>query len=416
MSASDHLHDQAIKAFNQYMKVWEFEDFWTRSNTFTAALQFVTAARTRWPNDDKIRASISQIERVILKNKDYFDQFLTKDGVWADDYGWCGIASLAARDYIRRFPDSSQIVVCSGPYLTIAQKCWDNMKEIGWDAVDTAKPVPHGCRNRARNGNPGTKNTVTNAVFFILCVRLYVAVQAVGGLDATPYRTMAMQACRWFEKWFNSKYDYLQQPPNGPSDARLIQERPIASPDYERKTDPTWEAGWVWMGDQGLMLAGLAEYVTSIPDPSLVILESNPRSVIRMVAAGLKALMFDQDSVLHEAPFQSAFSDDPKDYVCGRGVLLRELVSTEVQPFLAQDFTKNIAATASAAWATCDANSQFGAAWNSQRDEAFAAAFKKSWGYGDGALDWNFDSTDPVVQGVLQGAGLDALGAAIQVA
>jgi hypothetical protein len=64
MSASDHLHDQAIKAFNQYMKVWEFEDFWTRSNTFTAALQFVTAARTRWPNDDKIRASISQIERV----------------------------------------------------------------------------------------------------------------------------------------------------------------------------------------------------------------------------------------------------------------------------------------------------------------------------------------------------------------
>ena len=33
-------------------------------------------------------------------NRAFFQGFIGDDSVWADDYGWCGLACLAARDYL----------------------------------------------------------------------------------------------------------------------------------------------------------------------------------------------------------------------------------------------------------------------------------------------------------------------------
>jgi uncharacterized protein YyaL (SSP411 family) len=204
------------------MNVWEFVDFWKRANTFDAALHFVTAVRARWPDE-----TMSGINDVITANKPFFQGYLSDTGVWQDDYGWCGAASLSAYDYCNRFRNGTD----ADDYLKIARACWDNMLQFGWDAASgtkAAKPVPNGSRNRNRNpDNPGTKNTVTNATFLRLSVLLYSLTREQRYLD------MARQQYRWFEAWFEkSALGYLQPPSFG--SGVVIQERPIAEPDYER--------------------------------------------------------------------------------------------------------------------------------------------------------------------------------------
>jgi len=114
----DDLRSRATAAFKQYMNVWEFVDFWKRANTFDAALHFVTAVRARWPDE-----TMSGINDVITANKPFFQGYLSDTGVWQDDYGWCGAASLSAYDYCNRFRNGTD----ADDYLKIARACWDNM-------------------------------------------------------------------------------------------------------------------------------------------------------------------------------------------------------------------------------------------------------------------------------------------------
>jgi hypothetical protein len=140
---------------------------------------------------------------------------------------------------------------------------------------------------------------------------------------------------------------------------------------------------------------------------------------------GIKSLLFGGDHVLREAPFfDPIFGDDyAKDYVCGRGVLLRYLSEKTVTPWLGDRFRAGIAATAKAVWDGRDtANDQFGARWNADNDAAsdkrFNTQFKKAWGHGHVDAAWKFSPPPPpkrVLNGILQAAGLDALGAAIPI-
>ena len=391
----DDLRSRATAAFKQYMNVWEFVDFWKRANTFDGALHFVTAVRTRWPDE-----TMSGIDDVIAANKPFFQGYLSNTGVWQDDYGWCGAASLSAHAYCNRFRKGTD----ADDYLKIARACWDNMLQFGWDAASgtkAAKPVPNGSRNRDRDpGNPGTKNTVTNATFLRLSVLLYSLTREQRYLD------MARQQYRWFEAWFEKPAVGYLQPPSFGSGV-VIHERPIAAPDYERKIDPTWEPGWVWTGDQGLMLAALPEYSTLVPNAGPA-----PMGIFKEIGAGVQSILFDTADVLQEAPFHSSFDAAyATDYVGGRGVLMRHLASQPVRQHF--DFKQKIVATADAAWRSCKGTNQFTPDWNAAGKAKFAATYKSQMNWGDGALDWQFDPA--AYQGVLQGAGLDALGAAIVV-
>src|SRR5262249_1376734 len=137
-----------------------------------------------------------------------------------------------------------------------ARTCWENMKQFSYDP-NAAKPVPYGCRNRTRDMNDkGTKNTVTNATFLRLCLLLYSVTRE------TPYLDSAKKEYAWFDAWFKLKLGYLIHPSVGAG--ALIEERPWGAPDYQDASNPTWEKGWIWTGDQGLMLAGLAEYASLV--------------------------------------------------------------------------------------------------------------------------------------------------------
>jgi hypothetical protein len=412
------LRSQTVDAFKRYMEVWEFSDYWTRSNTFEAAIQFVTAARTRWPHDPGVTKWVQNIDKVILGNITYFQDVLTNiDKIWADDFGWCGNACLSAREYILQFPSTDQIAKSSGAFLEIADQCWNNMVNIGYDnAAKPAAPVPHGCFNRSKvsDGHTPMKNTVTNAVFFLLCSRLYQATRSgqFKGFDPAAYLAKSTAQYQWFDAWFNSSYAYLQ-PPVAPITCALIGERPKTGPEYpDYDNTYMWQPGLVWTGDQGLMLAALTEYAAIDPQAAPAV-----QNVIDLVVKGLVNLVFDADKIVHEPPFQCLFTGDGKDYVCGRGVLLRHLSSAAVRARINHDFTANVTATNSGAWASRDTtNNQYGAYWNKLQDKTFAAAFLSAWGYGDGSVTWTYDPkyVPKVTNGILQAAGLDALTAAIR--
>lgn len=408
--------DWSVAGFKRFAAVWEFDDFWTRGNSFHACLRFVTAAQARWPNEQPVQ----QMDRfltgtMIPMNTQYLCDRLDSRAFWADDFGWWGIACLSARDYLQRSGETAG----DDKLLSLAKCCWKQMVSRGYDSSDDAKPVPHGCSN-SPGGPPGTKNTVTNANLFVLSLRLYKAMRS-DKAAADPYLRMAYDQFLWFSRWFESDYDYLRVTKVG----ALVQERPIASPSYEKKTDPTWEEGWVWTGDQGLMIAGLADILSikadlvawaqshHIPNFDPAAFESKVRAWLATIIEGIKGLLFgvtfpSSDFILREAPFRSSFVDDPKDYVCGRGVLLRYLSE------MGDDgFQVGIGKTAQALWNSRYPDNQFGAQWSGANDAGFNRQFAEAWGNGDVGVVWDLDKSE-VTNGVLQATGLDVLGAAIK--
>jgi hypothetical protein len=421
--SDDELRSRAETAFKQFHEVYfKFDDFWKRSNTFDGAIQFVAAARRRWSD-----LRMDGIDDLITQNQSFFGCRMNDKGVWQDDYGWCGAACLSARDYCKTYGDDKDATA----YSALAEQCWDNMASYGWDASDTAKPVPHGCQNRDRNHPDGTKNTVTNATFLRLSLNLYAATKdkkddkyLSKDKKENKYLQQARASYLWFDAWFNppgSGYPQSEPYRMVPRDypiPTLIAERPWAAPDYHRSVQPDWEPGWVWTGDQGLMLAALAEYCALVGQTSPTGGKFGPFEVLEQTAWCVDLRLFDADGVVQEAPFDSSFGANfAKDYVGGRGVLMRHLGSDQVRRY--RDFSGKVMTTADAAWASRDAK-PYPANWNPGADgknrPEFPGAYANAMGYGDGTLEWDFDQQDVTMQAVLKGAILDALGARIQVA
>jgi hypothetical protein len=387
------------------------------------------AAETKWGlGNPKVVAMKQVVDTVAAANITFYNTY-GPGGNWADDYGWWGIAALTAKDYFAKHNDP----VNASKYLAIAKNCWNQMYGKGYDKNDTARPVPHGCAN-AGGANTGTKNTITNVNLLLLSIRLYREVKNTGDPDAQKYLAMCYAQYVWFATWFTNSYSgftYLRVPPATSQIVygRLVQERPIAEPDYERESDPTWQEGWTWTADQGLVMTALIELTEITDDIAGWIAAENPSvrfgaSVFRSeidtwiesIATAVKLTLFSTpDQVLREAPFDSSFIDDPKDYVCGRGVLLRYLA--QIKDKLPNvDLDKNILATAEAALGgTSNGANQFAANWTStDSDLVFNMHFKSLWGYGNISSRWpSTINQSAIYNGILQALGLDVLGAAI---
>jgi Glycosyl hydrolase family 76 len=412
----------AVAGFKRFKDVWKFDDFWTRGNTFEACLRFVMAAQAQWGDKDQEIQEMGVFlkDKMIPGNKTYISSQLKSDN-WADDFGWWGIACLTARDYLQG-KDSDG----ADAFLEYAKSCWSTMRENGYDPSEDAKPVPHGCGNSGAK-EVGTKNTVTNANLLILCLRLYDALKSDKSA-AEPYIQMSYNQFLWFSDWFDTdadgkpKYDYLRLVRGR---GGLVQERPHASPDYESPDRPEWEPGWVWTGDQGLVLGALAGILSikedlyawarqhKVPNFDPAVFEKNVQSWRNTIGMGVKSLLFcsdnkDSDHVLREPPFKASFEWDAKDYVCGRGVLFRYLSELERDPSL----YPYVEATAKALWENRDkSNNQFHANWTRKdKDDEFNRQFKEAWGEGDEDIVWNGE----IFPGILQATGLDVLAAAIR--
>jgi hypothetical protein len=437
----------------QYRDRWAITVFWMRANTLDACIRFINAANSRWPTDPDVQQMVDDLTTRLYtgpKTEDqFFQQWLDDDGVWADDFGWCGLASLSAYDFLlsRYGVPGNPGWIKAQRYLTIAQTCWLRLVGTGYDLATEATPVPHGCTNStasaAANANPmGTKNTVTNAGLFLLSLRLYNALK-----NATPQQTAAAQGYlkmayaqyRWFSQWFKepnpATYPYLKLVDFGSGvKGALVNERPQPGT-YNPIYNPTYEDGWVWSGDQGLVLAALAgmlqiqdelsAYVQHHIDPSFeqAAFQHDVITAIGQIATGTQKLLFGVDGIVREAPFRASMGYGySTDYASGRGVLLRCLALPEVKAALPQgvSFDNNLKKTANAVCASLGPSPMYQVSANlgvGQDDRTFQGQFKQLWKFGDVGVTWTFpQEQQALVNVILQAVGLDVLGAAIPLA
>jgi hypothetical protein len=422
------LKQMSFLVFKRYEDVWDFNDFWKRGNTIDACLNFVIALKEKWPLDKEVLSIQHSVRNMLEKNLAFFYSYDPRN-LWADDFGWWGIMALNAYRFLKDIGEKE----LADAYLKLSTDlCWEYKKNTAYDHSDIAKPVPHGCRNGDANGQSlGVKNTVTNVLLFLLSIRIYRLTSDEGIKDNEKYLDMAWSQWRWFEHWFSlTEYEYLKMitPTSG-----LVQERPMAffeGSGYVDKTHPTWCESWVWSGDQGMLLQALTDMIAVKdnlalwhsnkrlePELDLKNFEHRLRDLIQIIGRGIKtALVGSTDGIIREAPFYCSFGPEHgRDYVAGRGILMRYLGNKDVMKLLDVDFNENIKSTLEALWKTRDSeNNQLQAEYTSEANDAvFIKRFREVWGTADNIRIWETPFKEEK-QMVCQSIGLDALGSVIK--
>ncbi|WP_027066800.1 glycoside hydrolase family 76 protein [Maribacter sp. Hel_I_7] len=424
------LKEQALLAFKRFEEVWDFQDFWKRGNTFDACLVFVDALQQRWPNDEKVIEIQEKVGVMLEANLDFFNSY-DPGTLWADDFGWWGLMALNARKHLFKIGNN----VLADKYLKLSTDlCWEYKKNTAYDHSENGNPVLHGCRNGDANGDSlGVKNTVTNVLLFLLSSRIYRLSLTENIGDNEKYLDMAYQQWVWFNKWFElEEYQFLKLLS---SSGALVQERPMAFVEgstYQEKIHPPWAEGWVWAGDQGMLVAALtdmlaikselAEYlISSGIDTSFDVqtYESRLRDLIKLIALGVKnAMVSDIDGIIREAPCYSSFGPEHgRDYLSGRGILMRYLGSKEERDLLDVDLSENIEKTVNAIWITRDkSTNQVQPEFTSlENDKVYVEQFRALWGIADDVHKWDIDTMiEKNKYGVCQSVGLDMIGAMLK--
>ena len=420
----------SVAAFKRFEEVWNFNDFWKRGNTFDACLVFMAAALEQWPDDPEILAMQQSVKKMLEENLVFFNRF-DPGGLWADDFGWWGLQALNARKHLikMREPELAENFLKLSTDL-----CWEYKKKTAYDHSADAKPVPHGCRNGDANGQSlGVKNTVTNVLLFLLSSRIYRVTLAENMTENEKYLDMAYRQWVWFEEWFKlDEYEYLKKIS---SSAALVQERPMAffeGSGYQEKIHPPWAEGWVWTGDQGMLVGALTDMLAVKDELAVWLAKNNPNTnfdkaafekkvchLITLIGGGVKtALVSNTDNIIREAPCYSSFGPNHgNDYLAGRGIMMRYLGANEEKTLLGVDLSENIKATVNAIWETRNqSNNQFQPEFTSEEnDKLYIEQFRKLWGLADDIRVWDIKKMKGQnKQGVCQSVGMDALGAAIK--
>ncbi len=425
--SEETIKKYSIAAFKRFEEVWDYNDFWKRGNTFDACLVFADAFLHKWPNEPEAKEMQLSIKKMLEENLAFFNRFDPGD-LWADDFGWWGLMALNARKHLLKMGENE----LAQKYLMLSTDlCWEYKMNTAYDHTTTALPVPHGCRNGNVHGDIGVKNTVTNVLLFLLSSRIYRMALKEGIPDSERFLDMAYRQWRWFEQWFElEQYEYLKEVKNS---GALVQERPTAffeGSDYQDTSRPPWSEGWVWTGDQGMLIGALTDML-EIKDALAIWIENNNidehfdtrkfdkkiRDLIAQIGNGIKqALVSTDDNIIREAPFLSSFGPvHGRDYHAGRGILMRYLGDSEVNALLEVDFSENIKATVAAIWETRDrSNNQFQAEFTDvNNDMLYINQFRELWGIADNVRVWQTPYEEEKRM-VSQSIGLDALGAAIK--
>jgi hypothetical protein len=426
----EQLKQQALLAFNRFEEVWDFNDFWKRGNTFDACLVFASAVYDRWPDDMEVVAMNAKIIQMLKQNLDFFNS-VDVGGMWADDFGWWGLQALNARKFLL---DQGETELADKFWHLSDELCWKQKRDAAYDHTPDALPVPHGCRNGDANGQSlGVKNTVTNVLLFLLSSRIYRLARAENREDREKYLEMAYAQWLWFTKWFDlEEYEFLKQLS---TEGALVQERPMADFEgsgYTDKIHPPWAEGWVWTGDQGMLVAAISDmiaikddmagYISKHgldPDFDVEAFEKKATGIIRSIGLGVEqALIADVDGIIREAPCLSSFGHaHGRDYVAGRGIMMRYLGSKEIKSRLGVNLDQAVLNSVEAIWTSRNTeNNQFRPEYTSeQNDHVYVEQFRQLWGLADDVHTWDLSTmVEDNKNAVCQAVGMDMLGAAIK--
>ena len=372
MSFKEAFFDEFSTFKTQWESCWNTRGAWWRvGNALHASLECIVAAQKKWGRPDT-EETIGEVRQMLDQARSAFLTTYNDDGVWFDDFGWWGIAFLAVYEEFAIF-DKHAGKTTAAECLQSASDCWQKMYDKAWDRGDSRYPIPipGGCWNKK---DAGAQNTVTNALFLTLSIRLYSATRDKKYLNA------ACDQFLWFGEWFlkGPNRDYGESNPG--NDIGLFTwleaQEPNAVWVLERATngakdgslppgnDGVFNGGdpdpgglpkpfedkrkQYWTGDQGIMIAGcigMYEQRAAISsNPSMQTLDQDLRRTTipsasdlalhltnEIVCAAADRLFTIPDSketnkkvVLHEGPLSPGFLKNyPTDYAVGKGVLLR---------------------------------------------------------------------------------------------
>jgi hypothetical protein len=244
---------------------------------------------------------------------------------------------------------------------------------------------------------------------------------------------MAYAQWLWFSQWFElEEYEYLKPLS---TEGALVQERPMAEFEgsgYTDKIHPPWAEGWVWTGDQGMLVAAISDMIAIKddlagyiarnnldPQFNVVEFENKASTIIRSIGKGVEnALIADVDGLIREAPCLSSFGPvHGRDYVAGRGIMMRYLGSEEIKSILGVNLDQALHQTVEAIWETRNTeNNQFQPEYTSEaNDKVYNEQFRKLWGLADEVHKWDLEKMhEKNKNAVCQSVGMDMLGAAIK--
>ena len=244
---------------------------------------------------------------------------------------------------------------------------------------------------------------------------------------------MAYRQWIWFADWFDlEEYEFLKKLS---TDGALVQERPIAMFEgsaYTDKIHPPWAEGWVWTGDQGMLVAALTDMIEVKEDLAKFIarnsldadfntntFETEAKAIIQKIGKGVQnGLIADADGLIREAPCLSSFGPvHGGDYLAGRGIMMRYLGSAREKALLGVNLDEAVVKTAKAIWETRNPeNNQFQPEYTTaENDKRYIEQFRELWGLADDTQKWELHTMPEEHKiGACQAVGMDMIGAAIK--
>jgi hypothetical protein len=342
------------------------KSWWRVGNALHTAIEGMAAAQQKW--GDGAHHIIVTVRQMLDEARDFFFRRYGQSDVWVDDYGWWGIAFVAVYENFEIFKNV-QGATAADECLQFADDCWQQMRDKAWDTGGSRYPIPitGGCWN---NKQHGSQNTVTNALYLTLSIRLYSVAKTLTTdptwIQRTPqYLDAACAQFKWFGDWYlkgaNRSNDVglfnwedatpaemwvLERPTNGHSDGSFDGDSSVfngGDPDPQGLPMPFDDDNrkQYWTGDQGVLIAGLIgllkENAAVSTNASIQALDRELKGrptpsayelakflALGMVKSATGSLTC--DGVLHEAPQSPGFlSNYYVDYAVGKGVLMRYL-------------------------------------------------------------------------------------------
>ena len=316
--------------------IWKAKDFWRKGNTFDTIIDYLTIVSDKRAED---------IARLILAEHARHAQ----GGLCLyDDHGWWGIACLRA-SHAAFFKEHRQ------DFRTIAENCWNAVHLFGtqawervpkddrtyfaglaprhaggvWNCIYTKAAIPDDCSTPCNpiDGDAirGFQNTVTNALYFDLCGRAFVAYRDQKYRD-DGQRIHDFLTC-WFEEKATDEIDPLLYRYDAEGQAAIVRERisAYADPRHGNKTTMRgYQPGLAWAGDQGLVLGGLVSWLDVTAGGST---RGDELGLARLILNGIAGYLADPETrLLKNWEGGTAPGGDVPDYSTGISICMRYLL------------------------------------------------------------------------------------------
>jgi hypothetical protein len=286
------------------------------------------------------------------------------DSAWFDDFGWWIIAferaaqksyfSKAAPQFRDRMSNCWSRFTGRAPF-TWARHLKNTFPDCGpavdggvwneyWEGTHWSFPGPKdGIPNSKESEQSlhGIQNSVTNAVYLISAQRL--------GVTDPKAKEDAEREFKFLDTWFTITPDPLWWLQPDAQDAALVRER-VSHFAYDPKTkgyppNKGYQAGWVWTGDQGLMIGALTDRIHLMgvgPDDRKDLLDR-----IEQLLRGVLLKLTDPKNQDELYPYTNnpelpPPGGDSDDYKTGPGVFWRNVLhawnaDSDVKALLTQD-------------------------------------------------------------------------------